>query len=384
MDKSIKSFFIYYFPAILWAGLIFYFSSIPELKVGFASTFWELLGRKIAHIGEYAILGFLMLRIFRGHLNIIISQSVIFSLIIVIFYAISDEAHQMFTPGRAGKEIDIAVDTLGGILGITAGVIVYERKKYAQSFLAMLGASFLLVGILYNMEMERRDIEQEINTEEQSISSSVPDKKFENNISENKDKVDDKKILPGKIKLDVPFTSQAPYAKWDEYHEDACEEASLIMLKYFLDKKKLTPEIAEREILALIEHQNKKYGDYKDSDMAEFLEIARDYYGLTDLKIIYDFDKDELKKQLAKGSPIIIPAAGRRLGNTNFTGEGPLYHNLVAVGYDGNTIITNDPGTRKGEGYKYSLDTLYGAIHDFTGKKEDIENGRKAMIVVGN
>ncbi|MFZ2193827.1 MAG: C39 family peptidase [Candidatus Moraniibacteriota bacterium] len=192
--------------------------------------------------------------------------------------------------------------------------------------------------------------------------------------------------IPNKILIPVPFTSQAPFKKWDALHEEACEEASIIMLEYYFSGEKLTPETAEREIQALVKFQNKKFGDYKDTTAEQTLGLFLDFYGELPngkkLKVVYDFDKTALKKYLARGFPIIIPAAGRELGNPNFTAPGPLYHNLVLVGYDGDIIITNDPGTRKGEGYKYNIDILYNAIHDFTGKPEDIKNGRKAMIVV--
>lgn len=190
-------------------------------------------------------------------------------------------------------------------------------------------------------------------------------------------------LLPEKIFIKVPFTSQAPYANWDEKHEEACEEASLIMVKYYLDGKNLNKDIAEKEIQNLIKFQLEKYGDYRDSDATGIIQLAEDYYKINNLKAVYDFSKEDIKKELAKGRPIIIPAAGRLLGNPNFTAPGPLYHNLVLTGYEGDIVITNDPGTRKGEGYRYDIDVLFGAIHDFPGKKEDIEKGRKAMIVIG-
>lgn len=191
-------------------------------------------------------------------------------------------------------------------------------------------------------------------------------------------------VLPKKILIAVPFTTQAPFAKWDEKHEEACEEASLIMLKYYLDKKPLTPEIAEKEIQRMIDFEIKKYGDYKDSNAQQIVQLAKDFYQLDNLEVIYDFKKEDLKKYLAKGSPTIVPAAGRMLGNPNFTPPGPLYHNLVLTGYAGDAIITNDPGTRKGQNYAYNWDILYQAIHDFPGKPENITRGRKAMIVVEN
>ena len=209
-------------------------------------------------------------------------------------------------------------------------------------------------------------------TEESRLTGDPPERR-ENNLAET---------IPNKFFIKVPFTSQAPYAVWDEYHEEACEEASLIMLKYYLDSKKLNPEIAEKEIQAMIKFQNKKYGDYKDTNAQETIKLAKDFYDIDNLKIVYDFSAEDIKKYLSKGKPIIIPAAGRELGNPYFTPPGPLYHNLVLIGYDGDTIITNDPGTKRGEGYKYNIKTLYNAIHDFPGRPEDIETGRKAMIII--
>jgi hypothetical protein len=188
--------------------------------------------------------------------------------------------------------------------------------------------------------------------------------------------------LPSKVLINVPFTTQAPLGVWDAYHEEACEEASLIMIKYYLDKKPLNPNLAEQEIQGMIAFEIKTYGDYKDTTAQQNVQLAADFYGIHNLKVVYDINKDDLKKQLALGKPIIVPAAGQLLGNPNFTPPGPVYHNLVLVGYDGNTIITNDPGTRNGQNYRYDIDVLYNAIHDFPGQPENILQGRKAMIVI--
>jgi hypothetical protein len=188
--------------------------------------------------------------------------------------------------------------------------------------------------------------------------------------------------LPANVLIDVPFTSQAPFGKWDVYHEEACEEASLGMIAYFLKNKKLTPTLAEKEIQALIAFEIKTTKKYEDSTADEVAKLGADYYGIKNLRVVYDFTSEDLKKYLAQKKPIIIPAAGRLLGNPNFKAPGPLYHNLVLIGYEGNMIITNDPGTRKGQNYRYDIKTLYDAIHDFPGDKNKIKTGRKAMIVL--
>lgn len=188
--------------------------------------------------------------------------------------------------------------------------------------------------------------------------------------------------LPAGILINVPFTSQAPTGVWDAYHEEACEEASIIIIKYYLDKKALNPGVAEEQIQKMIAFEIKNYGNYEDTDAQKNVKLASDFYGIKNLKVVYNFQKDDLKRYLSLGKPIIVPAAGRMLGNSNFTQPGPLYHNLVLIGYEGDTIITNDPGTRKGRGYRYNIEVLYNAIHDFPGDKNNIVRGRKAMIVL--
>lgn len=241
--------------------------------------------------------------------------------------------------------------------------------------------------VLYQLfGRQRKPVETQIIKQEsvdQKENTKQPEEKG-NILSENNKetvKAEEGKI-PDKILIKVPFTSQAPFSKWDELHEEACEEASLVMLKYYLDGKPLNKDISEKEIQDMVKFEIKKYGDYKDTNAAETVKLAEDYYKIENLKVIYDFKKEDLKKYLAWKKPIIVPASGRKLGNPNFTPPGPWYHNLVLVGYGSDTIVTNDPGTRKGEGYEYNIDVLYNAIHDFPGKPENIERGRKAMIIL--
>jgi len=56
--------------------------------------------------------------------------------------------------------------------------------------------------------------------------------------------------------------------------------------------------------------------------------------------------------------------------------------NLALVDIAEGRVVTNDPGTRKGEEYQYAPDVLLNAIHDWNGSGDTIEEGRKAMIVV--
>lgn len=391
-------------------GVIFYFSSIPGLRYSKSATA-EIILRKGAHFVEFAVLFFLLWRIFFGAHKFKIKKAYWVALILAIFFGASDEFHQTLVSGRSGKLIDFVFDSLSIIFSAEIILILTRWKIKWKNVLVLFFLAIALISLEIKMikdgssDEEKRisvilkneankigeDFKSRFFEKENKIIESKAESIEEENIPEEQEEdksqeISEKETIPKKINLAVPFISQAPFAVWDETHKEACEEASIIMLKYYLAGKKLTKEIAEKEIQELVDFQNKNYGNFKDTTAQETADLFLDFYGEIGggkkLKVIYNFEKEDLKKYLARGYPIIVPAAGRKLGNPNFTGLGPLYHNLVLVGYDGDVIITNDPGTRKGEGYKYDIDILYDAIHDFPGRPEDIEQGRKAMIVV--
>jgi VanZ family protein len=94
-------------PALLWAGLIFALSSIPDLGTGLGA--WDLVLRKLAHTAEYAILGALIYRA---------SRSAAGSVALASAYAVTDELHQAFVRGRHGSPFDWLIDTAGVVIGI--------------------------------------------------------------------------------------------------------------------------------------------------------------------------------------------------------------------------------------------------------------------------
>ncbi len=189
--------------------------------------------------------------------------------------------------------------------------------------------------------------------------------------------------LPKKFLISgVPFTVQSPDSKWDEYGEESCEEMSEIIVDRYWRKLPLDRKIGLVERNRLIGYEIKNYGDFRDENAEQIAERLRNYFGYSDVEVIYDFTLDELKRKITEGRPIIVPAAGRKLNKPYFKQPVPLYHNLVVIGFDGDKIIVNDPGIGKGEGYRYNENILYNAIHDFPGSKERIEEGRKAMIII--
>ncbi len=97
-------------PVILWGGLIFYLSSIPFLKTGLR---YDFILRKFAHVFEYFILTLLLYRAFRGTFQWNIFHVVASSSVVSLLYAISDEIHQAFVPGRGCSARDVFIDAIG-------------------------------------------------------------------------------------------------------------------------------------------------------------------------------------------------------------------------------------------------------------------------------
>lgn len=190
----------------------------------------------------------------------------------------------------------------------------------------------------------------------------------------------DEIVIPESLNLAIPFTSQAPHANWDLPYQEACEEASMVMAARFLQGRTIDgADDADAAILQLVEHGTNVMGYPIDTTAAETAAILEDFYDL-EAELIYDFTWEDVKLALAQGHPVILPAAGRQLGNPNFTAPGPIYHMLVIKGYTPSVVITNDPGTRKGADYQYTYDTLFKAAHDWNGG--DVEAGKKVIIVV--
>lgn len=197
--------------------------------------------------------------------------------------------------------------------------------------------------------------------------------------------VDDKKeeVVPSSHNLALPFTSQAPTGNWDVVHEDTCEEASVHMIvEYFngTPSGKLNTASADKAMLALVAYEDANGYGYSVS-AAELQAIILDFYdGAYDVDIIEDPSADDLKALIADGFPVIIPAAGRMLGNPFFTGEGPLYHMLVLRGYEDGRFVTNDPGTRHGENYTYDEDVFMNAIHDWN-NGDPVHGARRVLVM---
>lgn len=195
------------------------------------------------------------------------------------------------------------------------------------------------------------------------------------------------KTEPEKILLPVPFTPQAPFGNWDDpRQQDGCEEAAALMAYYWAAGKDLSREKALAEIQAISDFEQKEYGGYHDTSVADTIErIFKGYFQYDKADAEYDISKADIVAELEDGNLVIVPTNGQLLGNPFYTPPGPERHNLVLRGYDPekDEFITNDPGTKRGEKYHYKATIVIDAIVDYpTGNHAPLETKRKAMIVV--
>jgi len=112
----------FWLPVIIWMGVIFIFSAIPNLNSGLKEDY---ILRKIAHALEYAILTFLLFRAISAQ-GILLRKAIIYSLIIAVFYAFSDEYHQSFIFGRQCSLRDAGIDSIGILIG---ELVCYIRSR---------------------------------------------------------------------------------------------------------------------------------------------------------------------------------------------------------------------------------------------------------------
>jgi len=84
--------------------------------------------RKLAHFTIYLVLGVLAYSCFLEY-NLSVSKTIVFTIIFCLFYAISDEVHQLFISGRSGRVFDVFIDSFGSITGTFVYYLLKVLKK---------------------------------------------------------------------------------------------------------------------------------------------------------------------------------------------------------------------------------------------------------------
>ncbi len=152
---KLRTFLKFWLPVLLWLALIFSASADPQSYQHSAELFglfepllhWlfpqmppEQIGdlhhlfRKCCHLTEYAVLAPLLWRAIRKPVK---NQprpwnwpEARLALLLVMFFAATDEFHQIFVPSRTSLVSDVMIDTVGGAAGLFALWILGRWRKH--------------------------------------------------------------------------------------------------------------------------------------------------------------------------------------------------------------------------------------------------------------
>jgi VanZ family protein len=114
--KNYRKILKYWVPPVVWAAVIFFFSSLASVKT--TEIYWQdFLLKKTAHMIEYGVFAGLLYRAFRSSSKTA-AEALFLSLLIAVLYAASDEVHQLFTPGREPTVRDVVFDIIGASLAL--------------------------------------------------------------------------------------------------------------------------------------------------------------------------------------------------------------------------------------------------------------------------
>jgi glutaredoxin-like protein DUF836/VanZ like protein len=115
-------------PVIVYGGLVYYFSSLPQVAV--AGRFPDYL----LHPVEYAGLSLLILRALNGGLRAPFpGRAQLGAIVLASLYAISDEFHQLHVPNRTASLKDVLSDALGALFAVGAAEILQRALSRRRS-----------------------------------------------------------------------------------------------------------------------------------------------------------------------------------------------------------------------------------------------------------
>ena len=145
-----KSFILRFLPVLLWMIVIFNLSASSDPYQAVLPSHWQSTCQRFlsssnlasvlcqddavgntSHVLEYTILAFLWVRALLST-NKPLTQNkrfLLFAIIFSLLYALSDETHQLFVPGRAFQLLDLSLDLSGSLLGVTLAWFILRNRS---------------------------------------------------------------------------------------------------------------------------------------------------------------------------------------------------------------------------------------------------------------
>ena len=120
-DGGVGAALLRWAPAATWMAIIFLLSAQSSLPRA-PDDLLDIVVKKLAHFGEYLVLAILLCLATaqRGVPAVGVSPGAV---ALAFLYALSDEIHQAFVPGRTPSAADLGVDAIGA----GAGIALFRR-----------------------------------------------------------------------------------------------------------------------------------------------------------------------------------------------------------------------------------------------------------------
>lgn len=183
--------------------------------------------------------------------------------------------------------------------------------------------------------------------------------------------------------LAVPFASEIPDGRWVKPWNNACEEASIIMVEaWYQGEEAISITEAKARMTPLFAWEDQHFGGNANSDAAQTVELITAKADFT-ARIIHNPTLEAIKTELRAGRPVISLNYGYELKNPlhHWVRNGSYYHMMVLTGFDDSTqeFLVNDTALEEGLDYRYSYDTILNSLHDYD-RARDATDGPPTVL----
>jgi VanZ family protein len=120
---------LFWLPVLVWAGIIFAFSATPDLRFA-QSDVVDFVVRKAGHMFVFGVLAVL---VWLALASSAVRRAMVWSWVLTVAYAASDEFHQSFTAGRHPSPVDVGIDSVGAFVLLLALTLWLRGRRGAQA-----------------------------------------------------------------------------------------------------------------------------------------------------------------------------------------------------------------------------------------------------------